>query len=285
MKQAFIFLGTALLCALSSCTREEMSLRSETGEICFRADGFTAEVETKAAAEVTALSTFGVVCTTGAAGSETNSWSIESVTQDGASYKTGKFWPSANPSYHFYASNKALTFAASGTTAAVEDLNTDVVCAYLPSPTYKSSNELTFNHIFARIGSCNISAPEGYSVSGLSVKITPKIPDTGNGYNIRTGEWSKTKNGSPTTLCTTTGSTANKNIWLVPGTYTLTAVYTLSKGDFSKKYTKTASVNIVAGKINNISAALPDAGGDIAEIVFTVTVTAWDSNAITATFN
>ena len=284
-------LGAAAL--LASCSKNEEALspapagEAAADQITFMAagEGFSSSVQTKAASAVTSLSSFNVNCITGTAGSAESS--VFNVAFSGTTtYTGGKFWPSTNPSYKFYASNVAMTPAAGGPTIAAAN-TTDIVCAALLSPTYKASNTLTFNHIFARLGTCKIAAPDGYTVSGLSVKVTPNVSGTynlfaGNGKTDGTG-WSAKTPGSETVIASALNSTANNDIYLVPGSYTLTASYTLSMGDYSESFTKSSTVALVAGKVNNISATLP--AGSASGIQFTVSVTPWSDNNITATFN
>ena len=260
----------------------------ETGysPILFEAGVFGAEVETKAVTEVTnsTLSSFYASATTGSAGSEVSAWTSSSFSKSGSTYVGGKYWPNSDPGYHFFASNLGLNFAASGTTVSPTGVATDVVCAYLPSPTYKSSNQLSFQHIFGRIGTMTVSAATGYTLSNISITITPKVPQSsGTTYNLRTGAWSGTVDGSSTQLANSTAGTKTNDFLLVPGSYTLTASYTVTRGDYVENVSsKTATVEIPAGKTSNISCTL---GGNASEIVFTVDVAAWQANAITATFN
>lgn len=303
-----IFLaGTALL-ALASCQKTESPAAAsaavletpadETGysPIIFTADGFEASVDTKAGPTVvTALSSgFNVLAAKGSAGSETSVWG-NTAFSGSTSFTGGKYWPETNGSWSFYAANANLTFAAAGSTITLTSIDKDYVTCYLPYGTtanttavYKTSNKLTFEHILAQIGKCTITAPSGYSVSGLTVKVTPQVPkSSGTSYNIRTKTFGATEAGTETTLCTAVGSTTDNDLWLIPGDYVLTAAYTLTKGDYSKSFTKTASVTIAAGKNSNISATLPaPTGSDAAQnITFTVQVTAWADQAITATFS
>lgn len=282
----------AVLC-LASCQKEGPAadrFRTSEGDISpivFTAEGegFSASVQTKATSAVTTLSSFNVNCVKGTLGSAETSIFNTSFTGS-PSYTGGQYWPASDQGYKFYASNVTMTPAAGGPTIAATNA-TDVVCAVLSSPSYKASNALVFNHIFARLGTCKISAPSGYTVSNLSVKVTPKTGGTyslfaGNGKTDGTG-WSSPTSGSATTIASALGSTTDNGLFLVPGSYTLTASYTLTSGAYSESFTKTATVALTAGKVNNISATLPT--GNASQITFTVSVTAWSDNNITATFN
>lgn len=246
-------------------------------------DGFEAIVETKATEVTTAnLTSIYVTATRGTVGSsETATFTSTYFTgTSGGTFSGGKYWPGTDPSYHFYGSNISQTFSANSCTVNASSA-TDVVCAYLESPTYLAKNLLTFKHIFARVGTVTISPATGYDVSGVVVKITPK---TGGTYNIRTGNgqtdgtgWSSLTTGTETTLVS-----SNNNLYLVPGDYSLSITYTLTKGDWTKEYTKNATVSLSAGSTNNISATTPD--GAAQEIVLSVSLTAWGTENFTPTF-
>ena len=246
-------------------------------EIIFRtADpSLSAEVATKATA-VTSLSSFNVSAVTGSAGSETAVWTNVSFSgNNDAGYKADKWWPAEDASYRFYASNSALSFAASGATVAATNA-TDIVCAYAAAPSYKAKNTLSFEHIFARLGAVTVSAATGYTISNVSIKITPK---TGGTYNLLTGAghtdgtgWSGLATGSETVIASATGSNAN-DIYLVPGTYTLTASWTAARGLYTENIQNMqVDVNLTAGKINTISTTL---SGNAKEVVFSVNIAPW----------
>ena len=92
-------------------------------------------------------------------------------------------------------------------------------------------------------------------------------------------------------------TSADNDLWLLPGQYQLTASYTIAKGDWSNSYEKHASVVLVQGQNNNL--ILPDADGDgnnndpnipdpkddVTDIIFTVEVTPWGNNDVPANFN
>lgn len=163
------------------------------GMIAFRQVGLSSELDVTVATKATEVTGstlnsggFNVSATTGSAGSESSAWNNVAFSKVGDYFVgtgSGKWWPTSDPGYHFYASNTDLTFAAGGTTVAAIN-EADVVCAYLASPTYNSTNTLTFEHIFARITDVTLTAVEGYTITGVSVYVTPK---TGGTYNLRTG--------------------------------------------------------------------------------------------------
>lgn len=257
-------------------------------EIVFGADGpgFSAEVFTKAS-PVTALTSVNVVASTGSAGSESLVWN-SAFSQDASDASTyrgsseSKWWPSTSVSYLFSASNLPLIFNAAGSTVSASN-STDVVCAYLPSSVYKTKNTLVFQHIFARLGTVTLTSTGGYTISGVSVMLTPKVSGT---YNLRTGAgktdgtgWSSTDNGTAVNIASNTGAAKENDIYLVPGVYELSATWTATKGNFTKTYSNMrTTVSLVAGKINTISGSLT---GDATELVFSVSLQPWANNSIT----
>ena len=254
-----------------SCAKELTDLPDNTSgseTISFGMDGsFSAKVQTKAT-EVTSLSSFYVTAVTGSAGSESQVWNSVQFNQvpgsSPATYVGDKSWPLSDPGYKFYGSNVALNFAAGGTYVNASNA-TDVVCAYLSSPTYKTKNTLTFEHIFARLCRVDVAAQTGYTVSNISMYITPK---TGGTYNLRTGAgytdgtgWSSITTGSATLISDKTGATDN-DIYMVPGNYAITCTWTATDASgVSVTHTNEAStLPIKGGATNNISVVL---GGDI----------------------
>ena len=280
-----------------SCEKMPEEVPSSGEQMRFGAENatFTMTSETKAStgtSAVTALTSFKVKATQGAAGSETAVSGFENVTfskyGETSDYTGGKTWPASNPNYNFYATNLSgnspMTFAAGGTTIAAVNTQ-DVVCAYLPygDVTYKSKNTLAFEHIFARVGSVTVVQETGYTVSAITVSITPK---TGGTYDLRAGAghtdatgWSAVTTGSATTIASAVGANSN-DVWMVPGTYTITASWTASQtGGSSVSYSnKTQDVVITGGKINAITATL---GG---EMVFGVEVQEFTDNEIPLAF-
>lgn len=253
-------LGVVLCClmAVASCQKEsqdvsfdnEISTVLSDDEICFS----SMDVDTRA--DVTSLSSFNVMCITGTMGSSETSQFNKQFSKSGSYYYGSKYWPSSDAKYGFYASNNTITAASNGAYVSASNSN-DVVVAYRAynASDYKQTIGLIFNHIFAKLGYCKVSAPSGYSVSGLSVKMTPYVSGY---YKIYSGTWSSKSAGSQSTLTTSLNSTASAGTYVVPGTYTLTLAYTLSKDSYTEAFSKSVSVTLVAGKTNNIVLNLPD---------------------------
>ena len=263
-------LALAAIALLGTSCQRELALPDVTapdGQIVFGSEGLDLSVETKAT-EVTSLSSFYVSAVTGSAGSEASVWNSAKFSQvpgsSPANYTGGKYWPASNPGYKFYGSNVALNFAAEGTYVNASNA-TDVVCAYLSSPTYNTKNTLRFEHIFARLCRVDVAAQTGYTISNIQMYITPK---TGGTYNLRTGAghtdgtgWSSVATGSATLISNKTGAT-NNDIYMVPGVYQITCSWvSTDPSGASVTYTdKVTSLPIKGGATNNISVVL---GGDI----------------------
>ena len=132
-----------------------------------------------------------------------------------------------------------------------------------------------------------MSAATGYTLSGVSITLVPK---TGGTYNLFSGAgktdgtgWSSVSNGSATGIANATAGTKANDIYLVPGTYELTASWTATKGDYTQTFTdKKKTVAIVGGKVNKLSTTL---GGSADEIEFSVTVNPWGENTIPVSFD
>lgn len=280
---SFIILAFAA-CALSVSCNVMDDDRFPTDEVVFGVRDFDVKVQTKATAIGAANfgNTFYASATTGAAGSETSAWN--SVTFTGpTNYAGGKMWPDSNPSYHFYGSNVAITHNAAGCTVAATNA-TDVMCAYMASPTYKVKNTLNFIHVFARVGSVTVNAESGYTLSNVTVVLKNTL--TGGTYNIRTAAWSGTTNAGNSTIYTKSGTNAHgtisNDLYVIPGTYTVEATWTATKGEYSQTFSsKSTTVEIERGKVNNLDTTL---GGNATEIIFGVSVEEWTTTSKTLTF-
>ena len=264
----------ALFClVLTSCERLPGEDFPKEDEIVFR-DAGLAPMGTKAT-EVTVMNSFYVSAVTGSAGSDTEAWSNVTFSKVGATsdYTGGKYWPGSDPSYRFYASNVSMTYASGGPTISASNA-TDVVCTYLSSATYKSSNALTFNHIFTRLSTVTVAADSKYDISNITVWI--RNVKTGGTYNLYTGDgyadgtgWSAlTPAASPDTqvfsyagsLAPSTSQTGSDNdLYFVPGSYTLVASWTAHVNDYTGEYTQvssTAPVSFAAGVTNTVAVIL-----------------------------
>lgn len=299
-----IAMAVSLLCAMA-CNKhaivEEPRFEEEmTGtEVSFLPRGIMSEsnVETKTSV-VTSLDASGFYASAvkGSTGSDVQAWTNVSFTKVGDDFKGGKYWPLNNPSYRFYASNMPLTYTSGGATISANN-STDVVCAYKSSPTYGARNTLNFEHIYARVGTVNVTSVSPYSVSNITIWLVNI--KTGGTYNLYSGAgatdatgWSSLTPASATdsqiyyrSLAISSGSSAgtSNDLYVVPGTYQLKCTWTASVGDYSQTYTmKTSTTNVTLqrGKVNNINCQL---SGDASPISISVSLTVWGTENIAAT--
>ena len=304
-----VYISVFALLALVSCNKqasvEPVAVGGgEVAEIQFAMGGeFTAA--TKAVTDETNLTSIYVTATKGSGDTEVfaNHEFQKAGSGANALWKgvTAKFWPDEDQGYHFAAANVQLT----GFTVSPTGTDTDIIYDYLASPTPKATNAFQMEHIFARVGTVKMLAPEGCTVSGMTVTLQPIVAGT---FNVKTEAWGDLgsalaatsilpkagSNPATAAIATAGGSviSANNDLWLVPGSYTLTANYTITKGDFTKEYTKTCTIALQRGKINNIGPVVE--GGDeipnipqpedASEIQFTVTIVPWDSVDVGAQF-
>lgn len=271
----------AAIAALASCAKEapvaSQSPVQYSDEISFLVENdLGASVETRASA-VESLNSFNVLAEN--TGSSEQLWSL-ATTKSGSNYNTGKYWPSVDGKYAFYASNVALAYNAAGTTVSPSDNSTDVVVAYsaYSASNYRKVIPLTFNHIYARIGEVEVNAPESYNIEVKSVST--KIVKGGT-YNVKTDVWSS--KGSEAAQSLAVGA---NDVYAVPGDIVVTVNYVLTKGDYKKEFTKSGTITLTQGKVNNITAnpSLSSEEG-ASDIVFTVSLTPWGSQDHTVQLN
>lgn len=230
------------------------------------------------------------------------------------------WWEDNTKTYQFAASNVTFEHRISSSDNTFTPwirlsrslLDTDVVVAYTPSATWKAVNALTFNHILARLGSVTISADTGYSISDIEIVIYDNMNVSSSmGYNIATnryGDSFSSVNGGTGILlampvssmynlstpfenrtgvfetysiANSSAGTKTNDIYLFPGTYTVDARWTATKGSSTKTYTSSTTVTLGKGEITNLSATL---GGTAAEIEFTVSLEPWGVINKTLTF-
>lgn len=261
--------GVVVIC---SCSRESVPAQASSPVVSFAVDvpEDLMDVETKTT-QVTSLAStgFNVVAVTGEPGSESLSWGPTAFTGSTV-FTGGRYWPmSGDPGWVFYASNASMTFAAGGTTVSASNA-TDVVVARKADATVRTRNTLVFTHVFSRIGNVIVSEDFGYTVSDISIKITPK---TGGTYNLRTGAWSSLSAGSATEIAPEDPGMAMNDLYLVPGTYTLSASWHVEKGVYSEDFVNVeADVTLIAGHLHMMDIVL---GGNASSIIINLTLSPW----------
>ena len=242
--------------------------------LCVGDDTIDMDVQTKTTAITAIPSSLNFSVTTGASGgSETTKIASASVSLSDGKIATGLYQTVSPTTYKYYVSNLPITFAASGSTVSASNA-TDVIAGTVTSSS--TSPSVTLDHIFARTGTLTLKTQDDYVLSKVSWSIASSTGGTAGTYNIAKKTWS-----SLTSLASTS-ITGSSDMYLVPGSYTLTVSYTLTKGDWTQSFTKKASVTLVGGKINNISGTA--SGGNASEISLSVSLTPWGSNNITADF-
>lgn len=284
MKKNLFFISALALCAAVSCTKESSSLLKVPEEIVLAvSDDFNAEVsleDTKATAVTSLPGTLywgGTKGTRGAAG-EAQKWTATSGTVSASKISTGKYQTATPTAYNYYVSNASFTVPATGNvTMTVANNNTDIIVGWTAGST-SSTPSVALGHIFARTGSFTCNTQTGYTISNVSWKIKSKaaVSGTAGTYNLSTGAWT-----ASTATLSDQAVTNSSDLYLIPGVYTVTCSYTLSKGDYTDNFTKTADVTLVAGKVNNITATA--IGGAAAEIIISVSLSSWGTQAVTAT--
>lgn len=269
-----LFMGLA-----ASCTKSAEADAQSTDEIVLGVgDGTMAlDVQTKATTEITSLpSSLYISMTTGTLGSSEKS-KLASASKNVSSNRiaTGLYQTATPTTYNYYVSNKAISYAESGSSIVATN-DTDVIAGKVSSNS--TAPAVTLEHVFARTGNLTLNTQTGYTLSGVSWSIASTTNTGTKGtYNIATGSWTATDALAATSL------TSGSDMYLVPGNYTIKVTYTLTMDDWRSTFTKSATVNLVAGKINNIRGTA--SGGSASAITLSVTLTPWGSNDITATFN
>lgn len=266
--QGYTILKSLLLAlALGACRkeyREEEAGGPAQAPILFQAGGarMMAQSVTKVGivdGSTLTTSGFQVSATVGSA-PEREVWTNAWFSPSGDVFRGDKWWPLDQLSYHFYASNASLTFTADGNIISAHN-ETDIVCAYLASPTFKSLNSLQFNHIFACLGDVTVSAVDGYSISDIQMTLVPHIGGT---YNLKTGDghtdgtgWSDISVGPAIDLAGTVPGTQENDLLLVPGEYAVCISWTAtSAGGASDHYSVNTQMSLSAGRRSSVSCSL-----------------------------
>ncbi len=307
MKQNLkFFVGLAAIVAgLAACDNQALDpVVSNPDQIAFRIGGpaFEASAGTKAFDAITVSNLeshgFDVLALTATG---TGSWDAPvTFTKMGDRYASGKFWPAADPGYRFYAVYPAETpmtaLEADAGATITANASVDMLAASLvpeaPATLYKQVNTLAFNHIFACLSTVEVKALDGYTISDFTISITPVTSAT---YNIKTGwgagyaETTKSYDSSASVDIFDVDENAfgvadehgektassNPSMLLVPGTYQLSATWTATHGGVTRTYEdKRVAVVLQPGKLNIVKARLG------AQIMFEVSVTAWEANTI-----
>ena len=223
--------------------------------ISFTVDGLDVRLDTKAS-EVTSLNSFYVT-------PDGFSWTTTASSTDGVHFTTDKYWPATEAESYsaFYAANMPISLddMSGNPVLFVAGNSTDVVAAYRSSVSYHTENALVFQHIFARLGTITLNTQDGYQLSNVSGTLKSFYP--GGTYYFTGNFFGDTEDSQ--SLGTFSGSTSTQvslnDVYAVPDEVTIELTYTLTKGDYSKSFTREGKVTLVGGKINNIT--ITAAGG------------------------
>lgn len=271
--------AAAVLC-VSSCQKDDPKSVSSAKEqiVLALSDGsIDMSVATKAT-EISAMpSSLYLSRTTGQWKSETSANAPSSFSVSSGKIATG-WYQTANPTaYNYYVSNADISFAAGGSTI-VADNATDVIAGCTQGATDSNAPSVTLNHVFARTATLTCNTQSGYEISNVSWKIK-SAGETGTRgtYNIATNEW------SGVTALSEQAFTSSSDLYLIPGAYTVTVTYTLSKGAYSQTFNKSGNVTLVAGKKNSITCTA--VGGSASEIEFGISLTDWGTQSLDLTFS
>ena len=294
MRKNVLFLCVGLV-ALTACNKEnvfgspEIASVTDGQEIVIGiGDDVDMDVETKVTAVTTMPSSLTWGATTGTKGTanastgEKSKWAPASGAVSSNKINTGKYQTATATAYNYYVSNTAFTFtnatasAAGYASIANAQNTTDIICG----ATYASTSTtpaVTLNHIFARMGTIQMASRSGVTYSNVSYKIKSSGANTGTKgtYNITTGAWSSATSLAEQAIA------SGSDLYLIPGTYTITVTYTRTVGDNVQTFTKSGNITIVAGKVNNLT--ITDNTTLPSKIRISLTLTDWDTEDLSLT--
>ncbi len=274
MKKLFFVISVFTLAV--SCIKDDASQMpvSDSKGIIITVDdsSLDVDVQTRTSPVSTLPGSLYLAGTTGTS-SQTSKWSSHEVSISSGKIKTGYYQTATPTAYNYYLSNAKMTFTSSGCTVSADGTATDLIVG-VTKGSDSTTPSVTMDHVFARTGSVSCSSANGYSLTGLSYKLTSKGSLTGSKgtYNIYTKDWS-----SVTALPATTFN-GSSDLYLIPGEYTLTVSGTESLGDYSKSFSASADITLVAGKVNNIAATRTSSGAQ--DVTVSVSLTSWGSTTL-----
>ena len=278
MKKFSAFLSIIAIVAVS-CSKEDVkqSIGSQPEEIVLTVDGtgIEADVFTRVTAESRVPSSLYFAGTTGTS-TQTSKWapSDSKKTVSSGKISTGYYQTATPTAYNYYLSNAKMAFTSAGCTVSADGTSTDVIVGVAKGST-STTPSVAMTHVFGRTGSISASC-SGYDVSNLSVTIKSNSGAGYKGtYNIYTGTWSNVTALSSKTL------TSNSDLYLVPGSYTITASATRAKGDYSGTVSGSTSISLTAGKIHDI--AISFTGDPAQPIDISVSLAAWSTTTVSGT--
>lgn len=190
-------------------------------------------------------------------------------TKSGSLWSGSAFWPvnETDGGVHFYGSNVRMNYEDDAVTVSADN-TTDVVCSYLGPAVFGKVNSLGFSHIFARLGVISIIGADGFTVSDVSVRMTP---NTGGVYDLFSGKghddgtgWSSLRSGTETVVADRLGIN-RQDLLLVPGDYDVLFSWKANNGGVTEVFTDVRMrMALRSGVVSNYSIVL---GGEPEPIV------------------
>ena len=251
----------------SSLRFETRSYTSEEGDLVFSVE--TQDIEfgsdsasTRAITSVSSIGNGNVVWGARVGTNPVSFWNPVRVAASNNEVHTGRYVGTSGGTTNTYylcnspsASNLSVT--ASGATLAVGNTSpssgTDIVVGKATSSGHEVDIQL--DHIYARIGDVTLSVPQGLTVTNLTWYILSHDNTTGyrGTYDIESGSW--TSSG----MLNSTRLYDSNDLYVIPGLYDIELSYRVSPtGGTSQSVTRTGTVSLAKGKVNNLSASVPD---------------------------
>lgn len=315
MKNQLICFAALVPLIAAGCSKVGMEHGGRSGRVAREITFMAQNAPTRSVAETTTSnlnSFYGYFMDDDSHDTVPNSIQFTAV-KNGALWTTGKFWPLGGCNFRFWAANKAFELYDDSTPAhplmsfAAGLPTQDVVFAFADTSVddqilYGQPVPLSFHHLFARVGSLTVNPQSGYTLSNVSASLRC-APASEYYWMDNCGSYSFGSDyGGFTSVCywddgdydnaldmymlpppAFTAKTLNvgaNDFLAIPGTYTLTVSYILTKGDYSESFIKTGSVTLQPGCINNITTT--SVGGSAVELSLDISVQSWVSNTISA---
>lgn len=309
----FIVAAVAMGVLSASCSKLlecASSSPDRTEEITFRA----CNLKTRAVTETTTenLTSFYGYLKDNAYHSDPADILSYTATKNGSLWTTGKYWPLGGDEFIFWACNRQfelrhdcspsrpLLIFPSG--LPTQDVVFSSALSWENDITYGSTVYLSFYHIFARLGTVTVNTQSGYDISNISasIKCVPESTyywtDNMGGYDFgsyyggfsRVDNWDEGEYNDafgmyilpPPSFSDKALNIGANDFLMIPGEYSLTVSYTLTKGDYTQDFIRSGKVDIQRGCINNITTTA--VGGNAAELEMSISVQPWLDNAINA---
>lgn len=249
--------GTEVVLTLSDPETVKGGTRSAEDGFFVEAEDFWFRVQTRAISEVTSLANQSVVW---GAYTPSGTWSPTSSTADGSgTVRTGRYASASGTSSNTYyvtnspsASNLSINSSyATLTVSGTGSTGTDIVAGYAISSSVNV--QVSVGHVFARTGSFNLQVSTGVTVSNVTWTLKSHDSTTGTAgvYNIRSGNWT-----SVSSTLSERSVNSSSDLYVIPGTYDVKVSCTVTRNGSSQNITRTGTVMLEKGKVNNVTASL-----------------------------